>query len=399
MDTTYNLLFTGELLPGFEPENVITALVEDMGLAEEKAEKLVNAGHKMVVKRGIDKPRGIQLSKRLTRAGLTVKLIENAAQKPVPEAVPPYAEQPVPEAHHTKQDETNLPPAPSDNPYAAPVANLEQQTPAGDSRKQGAPQKLRAAHGWKWIKDAYSMFKEHPWRWMGAFSLLYFIIVLCNMIPFLGIFVGYMILPVFTGGLMIGAQEQNKGGIFRIGHIFAGFSTNRNHLLLLGVLMTMGLFLCFSPVLLFFGMSFFTGGFTPETMSNVNMAMFPITILISLGLSIPMYMAIWFAPPLVAVNGHNAWTSLKLSFQACKKNMLPFLVYGLAFMVFFGVISGIFGIGAAIILPQFSSPETFGTAAAFMGIASFVVLGSLMVPAMSIMGISVYTGYRDIFYS
>ena len=39
-------------------------------------------------------------------------------------------------------------------------------------------------------------------------------------------------------------------------------------------------------------------------------------------------MLIWFAPLLVVFNGLPPLEAMKLSFAACLKNMLPFLVYG-----------------------------------------------------------------------
>jgi hypothetical protein len=392
MDPTYKLLFTGELRPGFEPDNVINALVEDMGLAVEKADKLVNARRPVTVKRGVDKPKGEQLGKRLARTGLTMKLVKNAEQKAAKSA----SDQAASEAP-TKQAEADLSPTPSDNPYAAPVANLEQQAPV-ESSQQGDPQKLGASHGWKWVKDAYSMFKEHPWAYMGAFFSSYFIVGLFSLIPFLGMFLGYIVMPIIMGGLMIGVHEQKEGGSFRLRHIFSGFSNNRNQLLLLGCLITIGFFVCFIPFLFFFGMSFFTGNFDPETMSGLNMSMLPIMLLLGFGISIPLYMAMWFAPTLVAVNDHKAWPALKLSFQACKKNMLPFLVYSIVFMGLFVGIMVIFGIGASIVMPQFNSIDNIGSTI-FVGIAVVVILMALMVPTMATMGLSVYTAYRDIFYS
>jgi len=78
--------------------------------------------------------------------------------------------------------------------------------------------------------------------------------------------------------------------------------------------------------------------------------------------------------------------------------MLPFLVYSLVFMGFFMGIMIIFGIGVSIIMPQFNSMDSTGSMV-FVGISAVVIISALMVPAMTTMGLSVYTAYRDIFYS
>jgi hypothetical protein len=46
-------------------------------------------------------------------------------------------------------------------------------------------------------------------------------------------------------------------------------------------------------------------------------------------LSLPIVMAIWFAPALVVFNAMQPVDALKASFHACLKNTLVFLVYGL----------------------------------------------------------------------
>lgn len=400
MDSNYNLLFTGKLQPGFETDNVINALVKDLGLAMEKADKLVNAKCQVTVKRGLDKEKGVKLGRKLEQAGLVMKLVKNTEQKgaaiPVSEPSTPSSKQSVSKTPE-KQLEADTGPNLPENPYAAPVANLEQQEEV-DGRQQGDPQKLRAGHGWQWVKDAYGMFKEHPWAWMGAFFFSYFLIGITGLVPILGMFISYIVMPVFLGGLMVGAHEQKEGGSFRFSHVFSGFSNNRNQLLLLGVLITIGMFVCFLPFLLSFGMAFFTGGFDPEMMSGMNLSMFVIGGLVSMALSIPLYMAMWFAPSLIAINGHNAWPALKLSFQGCKRNMFPILVYSLVLMGIFAVVMAILGICAAVVMPQLVAMDsTLSVVLPAIGILLLIM--AMMVPVVITLGLSVYTAYRDIFYS
>jgi uncharacterized membrane protein len=92
-----------------------------------------------------------------------------------------------------------------------------------------------------------------------------------------------------------------------------------------------------------------------------------VPILIGVTLITMLIMAYWFAPALVAIESVSAVTAMALSFKACLKNMLPFLVYGLA--------------ATALVI--------LGTLPVFLGL--LVVLP--MITA------SIYTGYRDIFYN
>jgi uncharacterized membrane protein len=87
--------------------------------------------------------------------------------------------------------------------------------------------------------------------------------------------------------------------------------------------------------------------------------------LVALALSIPIYMALWFAPALVVLREMPPLEAIKASFLGCLKNILPFLVYSIVVMVL--------GIVAAI-------PLGLG----------WLVLGPTLIA-------SVYVSYRDIY--
>ena len=89
-------------------------------------------------------------------------------------------------------------------------------------------------------------------------------------------------------------------------------------------------------------------------------------ILFGLLLALPLVMAYWFAPALVALDGFSAVTAMKLSFQGCWKNLLPFLVYG--------------GLGLLLVLAGMLP----------------LLLGLLVVLPMLIA--SLYVSYRDVYY-
>jgi hypothetical protein len=79
---------------------------------------------------------------------------------------------------------------------------------------------------------------------------------------------------------------------------------------------------------------------------------------------------------------------MTLSFRACLMNILPFLVYGLAL---FGIMIGVgvlFGIVGAV----------FGSLAGPLAAVVFMLLIPVMVAIGTVVVISIYTGYRDVFY-
>ena len=52
-------------------------------------------------------------------------------------------------------------------------------------------------------------------------------------------------------------------------------------------------------------------------------------VLVVMALSIPLAMAIWFAPALVVFHDLQPLDAMKQSFAGCLKNIVPFLVYGI----------------------------------------------------------------------
>jgi uncharacterized membrane protein len=73
--------------------------------------------------------------------------------------------------------------------------------------------------------------------------------------------------------------------------------------------------------------------------------------LVALALSIPIYMALWFAPALVVLREMPPLEAIKASFLGCLKNILPFLVYSIVLMVL-GIVAAIpLGLGWLVLGP------------------------------------------------
>jgi len=82
---------------------------------------------------------------------------------------------------------------------------------------------------------------------------------------------------------------------------------------------------------------------------QANVVVMP--ILIAMLFIVPILMAYWYAPILVGLNNLTATEAMKLSFLACLKNMLPFLLYGLIFMLLLVAAIIPFGLGLLIAVP------------------------------------------------
>ncbi|MGH8632146.1 MAG: BPSS1780 family membrane protein [Burkholderiales bacterium] len=258
------------------------------------------------------------------------------------------------------------------DPYAAPkshVADVPSAGPDGKFIPEG--QGVGTGNGWSWIADAWTFTGQQRGTWIGLFVLFAVVVIVLSLIPFLGSLLLALVMPALYGGIMLGCDAQRRGQRMEVGHLFAGFKNHAGKLIGVGVITLLAFVAIFVVIMVIFGfgmMSMMMGGGepTPEQIQT-GMAGMLIAVLVMTGLSIPIYMAIWFSTPLITLNGMQVGAALKTSFFACLKNILPFLIWGV--MVF------ILAIVASI-------PLMLG----------WLLLGPVVIA-------SVYTGYRDIFYA
>jgi uncharacterized membrane protein len=62
-------------------------------------------------------------------------------------------------------------------------------------------------------------------------------------------------------------------------------------------------------------------------------------------------MALWFSPALVVFRGVPPVEAVRASFAACLRNIVPFLLHGIVFLVAAIVASIPFGLGWLVLLP------------------------------------------------
>ena len=155
-----------------------------------------------------------------------------------------------------------------------------------------------------------------------------------------------------------------------VAHLFAGFGSNAGKLVGVGLFTLVAYIGIFVVVMAIFGFSIakmFMGGMNdPAAVTEMGMTIL-LAVLIVLALSIPVYMAMWFSYPLIVLNDYSVGQALKASFSACLKNIVPFLIYG-AVMFVLAIVASI--------------PLLLG----------WLLLGPVLLA-------SLYTSYRDIFYT
>lgn len=74
MGTQFKIVYTGHLRPDADPNRVIKALTERLGLDRAKAERLVNSQHAVTMKRDLAEEKALKYQKALEKMGMVVRL-------------------------------------------------------------------------------------------------------------------------------------------------------------------------------------------------------------------------------------------------------------------------------------------------------------------------------------
>lgn len=237
------------------------------------------------------------------------------------------------------------------NPFQAPKARVEDPYSEGPDQLLDEPTAVEAGRGFSWFSEGYGLFKQAPGIWVAAVLVWFLINLVLGFIPL----ASNLINPVLMAGLIFGCHSQAKGGAFALEHLFEGFRRNFGPLVLVGVLTLVGALLI---VGFLFVMMLATGmgsalmeGQSAGSQDGMVGIVGLLAFLIVLALSIPLTMAIWFAPTLVILHGLPAFQAMTLSFRGCLRNLLPFLAYGIAGLGLAILATIPLGLGWLVLLP------------------------------------------------
>ena len=204
------------------------------------------------------------------------------------------------------------------------------QAPAFDGNSRVVP----AGNVFEWLRQGWALFAVSPGPWIAMTIILLAFILAMHIVPVIGMLAANLLTPLFGAGMLSACAKAAGGETLDIRDVFAGFKHNTNNLLITGLLYmaAMVVIVLFGVVL---GSGSLAGGMLLNNPVGIGLAFSGLifTLLLTLALSVPLFMALWFAPALVYFNNMSPREALKASFSACLKNTVPFLVYGLIVMV------------------------------------------------------------------
>jgi len=240
--------------------------------------------------------------------------------------------------------------------------------------------------GWAWIAGGFMLFLRSPVQWIVVLLILFAAKWVLSAVPvklLAALFsaVAMLLMPVFMAGLMDGCRALEEGRPLKVGHLAQGFRRNAANLVTLG-----GIYLVGNMIILMIILSI--GGeaitamattlakhstITPQIRGQMQEATTTVAraVLVGAALSLPLLMALYFAPLLAYFEGIKPLQALKLSILACLKNMLPMLVYALVLLA-----------GLVVLVPIGVRFREFDL--------GLWLMAPVLVP-------SIYVSYRDIF--
>jgi uncharacterized membrane protein len=244
------------------------------------------------------------------------------------------------------------------------IPDTRSEPQAGNFHAQGRT--LAGGRGWDWIVEGYALFRKQPGIWILLTVVLGVLCIAISMVPVLGSLANALLFPIFAAGLMLGCKALDQGGTLEIAHLFAGFKQRTGDLVLIGVFSLIGWIVIVLAVIAVVGVGVLTaiakGGPPGASASILSMLL---ALLVIAALSVPLYMAVWFAPVLIVLHELQPVAALKASFYGCLRNWLAFFTYGVVMLVLCILATIPAGLGFLVLVPVLTA--------------------------------SVYTAYRDIY--
>jgi hypothetical protein len=212
-----------------------------------------------------------------------------------------------------------------------------------------------AGRGVTWWTEAWALFAKNIGMWILLTLTMLVIYIVLTFIPFIGTLAGSLLVPVFVGGWMLAARKLEGGGTLEVGDLFSGFKDKLTPLVVLGALL-LAATIVIGVVVGALGIGAMGGMITGGAHNSVGGMMAAagtgiFALLVALVLGFAVALAMWFAPALVVFRDMPPVDALKASVSASLKNVGPFVIYGLLYIVAAIVASIPFGLGWIVLVP------------------------------------------------
>ncbi|MCG7903797.1 MAG: hypothetical protein JAY60_15400 [Candidatus Thiodiazotropha weberae] len=422
MSEVYQVIYSGKLQPYADESRLVMLFSEKFKLGQEKAQRLINGGRPIALKKDLDLEKALKFQESLEKLGMVITLdpdpdLQTAEPSELSlgiyggddETTEVLDQSQIHRERCPKCDSGNMQlgicqdcgivaakflaaqargevPEPAgeevgqDDPYTPPEADLEEPGEGG----MVGPRSVSAGRGFSWVAEGWAFFRESPFAWMIALVLWGVVNVLVAMVPVVGAIAVTLLAPTLVAGFMIGCREQEEGESFSPSHLFAGFSHNAGQTIMVGLfyMIISGAIVITMMVTVFGSLESVFPQVGEMDAASAMAVTTPMIASFAVGMIafVLLLMAYLFAPALVALDDLSAWQAMKMSFMGCLKNLLPLTFYSILALLLF-LLNGLF---------MLLSPVSIVLAGVLFGLG-LLILFPVQIGA-------IYSAYTDIYY-
>lgn len=229
--------------------------------------------------------------------------------------------------------------------------------------------KVRAGRGAGWVGDGWRMFIASPGMWVVLAIIWLLISIALQMVPVAGMLAGLLVAPILGGGLLLAADDIERGGEIDVGTLFRPVTDDatRNPMLVLG-----GIYLGANmaimvvvTLLMILGITFAIAQngmqVRPEQIDpgQIDPAMLyamggfaVLVVLLIIALVLLITILFYFAIPLVAFGRAEPGRALATGTRALLRNWAPLTILGLLYLPLSLLATLPLGLGWLILVPM-----------------------------------------------
>ena len=214
------------------------------------------------------------------------------------------------------------------------------------------PGTVTPAHALQWLATGWRLFLRKPGVWLVQTLIFILVIAALGFVPLIGWAAAPVALPVLVAGLVAGADALARGEALRVDHLFDGLRLHAGNLLLVGSFHLLGALIAALIAAAIGGSAMLTGSmmgaFGGMGMAAGGMMLGVLVFSVLWGL---LMMALWFAPALVMLHDVAPLDAMKLSAQACFRNLLTFVVLAVMLYILGWIAMLPAGLGVFVLIP------------------------------------------------
>jgi hypothetical protein len=215
---------------------------------------------------------------------------------------------------------------------------------------------VAAERGLAWWTEAWALFVRAAGMWVVLGILLFLILLVISLVPLLGALVSTLLVPPFVASWMLAVRKLQGGGALELADLFTAFRGDKLVPLVVQGALLLAAVVVITLVAVVFGLGAVFGvavGGAQQSVGGVLAAMGAgmLALALMFVLGVLAAMALWFGPALVVFRGTAPLDAMRVSFSACLRNIVPFVVYGVVYIVASIVASIPFGLGWLVLAP------------------------------------------------